>query len=256
MDVPEVEAGAPGAEADAPDVEAAAPAGDGSRDRERRDDARLLARALDGDSGAFRELFDRKHRGVYLTAYQILGDGAAAEEVVQETFLVLWRQGDRYDPRYALDTWLRRIAANRAIDRWRRSGRERRVHRRVTEVRGDARGSGSDPTTAGAGDVGADEDGVRLTAAASGGSGSFGSPTSELGWREVQAIWDELAELLPPAQRAAFVLREIDGLDTAEVALALECSASTVRSHLSLARKTLRRALEERYPEYLPPGLR
>ncbi len=61
----------------------------------------------------------------------------------------------------------------------------------------------------------------------------------------------ELAAELPPQQRAAFVLRHIEGLATAEVAEALECGVSTVRSHVAEARRTLQRTLRARYPELL-----
>jgi RNA polymerase sigma-70 factor (ECF subfamily) len=72
-------------------------------------------------------------------------------------------------------------------------------------------------------------------------------------WTEIQAIWDELAAELSPQQRAAFVLREIEELPVRDVAKALKCSVSTVRSHISLARKTLRVALKERFPELARP---
>lgn len=194
------------------------------------DDADLLAVALDGDMGAFRELFHRKHRLVYLAAYQILGNVATAEDVVQDTFLTLWEKGRDYDPRYALDTWLRRIATNRAIDLWRRRGTVSSGAR--DERPGGGSGSGS----------------------SSGASPQLSEAWERLGWQEVQRIWDELAAPLPPMQRAAFYLCEIEELDTAEVAAILECAPSTVRSHLSLARKALRQSLAERYPEYAPAG--
>ena len=69
-------------------------------------------------------------------------------------------------------------------------------------------------------------------------------------WSEIQAIWDELAAELSPQQRAAFVLREIEELPVREVAEALGCGTSTVRSHISLARKTLQAGIRRRYPGY------
>jgi RNA polymerase sigma factor (sigma-70 family) len=58
--------------------------------------------------------------------------------------------------------------------------------------------------------------------------------------------------VLTPQQRSAFVLREMQGLDTAEVAEVLGCSATTVRNHIFQARKALRREMRARFPEYLP----
>ncbi len=61
-----------------------------------------------------------------------------------------------------------------------------------------------------------------------------------------------LAGRLAPRQRAAFVLREIEGLDTAEVAVALGVTESTVRNHLLHARRALRAGLEREFPDLVP----
>lgn len=206
-----------------------------------RSDGELLVRTREGDVDAFRVLFQRKYRRVYRIAYQILGDAGQAEEVVQEAFLALWQHSGRYRPRFRLDPWLSRIAANRAIDRWRSLRQERR--RRVEPRR---QAGGSSPGGPGGEWEGEGSSGLGR------GSPAAGDPSAPAAWAELQAIWDELAELLSPQQRAAFVLREIEGLATRQVARALECSPSTVRSHIAAARRTLQRALAERYPEYLP----
>lgn len=197
------------------------------------DDRILLARSRDGDTDAFRELFDRKHRRIYLIAYQILGDAARSEDVVQEVFLRLWERCEQYDESFPLDAWLRRIAGNRAIDFW----RSRNIEQRHVAAPGD-----DDSRLDGA----APERGSAAAAAA--------DPETRLGWQELQAIWDRLAADLPPQQRAAFVLRHIEGLEPAEVAEALGCSPSTVRSHISEARRRLRAALRARYPELVEGG--
>ena len=198
-------------------------------------DLDLIRRSRQGDTGAFGILFQRQHRRVYLSAYQILGDRAAAEDVLQETFLALWTHLGDYQPRFALGTWLGRIATNKAIDRWRARRRQPQPLAERPEEKGWA-----PPVSSVSGTP------ERVPA------GPTADATHRARWAQVQAIWDELAELLTPQQRAAFMLREIEGLPTAEVAAVLSCSGSTVRSHVSLARETLQRALAERYPEYLP----
>lgn len=238
---------------------APSPAGDpGSGSFAALDDGELVRRCSRGDTDAFRELFERKHRGIYLTVSRIVLSPQLAEEVVQEVFLTLWKESGRYDPAYAVDTWLGRIATNRAIDEWRAQRRARRIFARPGDDRGDA-GAGADAS--GTGGPGSEPpmpetDSAESSSALATGSdatdeASEAHPTSRARWREVQAIWDDLARELPPQQRAAFSLREIDGHDTREVAEILDCSVSTVRSHLSLARKRLRKGLRERYPEYL-----
>ena len=197
-------------------------------------DQSLIARSRDGDTDAFRELFERKHRRIFLIVYQVLGNAADSEDVVQEVFLTLWQRCADYDDRFPLDAWLRRIATNRAIDHWR--------SRQVQRARRFEASPGTDPDAV-----------LEAAQPETSGAPGRGDPEVELGWQQLQAIWDELAGDLPPQQRAAFVLRHIEGIPTAEVAEALSCSASTVRSHVAEARRALRASLEARYPKLLDP---
>jgi RNA polymerase sigma-70 factor (ECF subfamily) len=66
----------------------------------------------------------------------------------------------------------------------------------------------------------------------------------------LQKTFLRLAAGLAPKQRAVFVLKEIEGLDTDEVARVLEISESTVRNHLHQARRILREALRREHPEW------
>jgi RNA polymerase sigma-70 factor (ECF subfamily) len=79
---------------------------------------------------------------------------------------------------------------------------------------------------------------------------------SRLAGEEVQQIFLRLAECLTEKQRVVFVLREIEGRPSHEVASILGCRESTVRNHLFNARKLLRDRLLEQYPEYVPDHLR
>ena len=69
------------------------------------------------DATAFEVFYDR-HGGVaYSLAYRIVGERGAAEDVVQEAFISIWRSGARYDPaRGSVRTWMLGIVRNRAID--------------------------------------------------------------------------------------------------------------------------------------------
>jgi RNA polymerase sigma-70 factor (ECF subfamily) len=67
-------------------------------------------------------------------------------------------------------------------------------------------------------------------------------------------IFHELAAELTEKQRAVFLLREVEGMSSQEVADVVGCRESTVRNHLFNARKILRRELVARYPEYAPRG--
>jgi RNA polymerase sigma-70 factor (ECF subfamily) len=80
-------------------------------------DASLVAAIRSGNEGAMAELYDRYSSIVYSVALRILGDSAAAEDVLQEVFMQLWRRPGAFDAgRGNLAPWLAVIARNRAID--------------------------------------------------------------------------------------------------------------------------------------------
>jgi RNA polymerase sigma-70 factor, ECF subfamily len=92
---------------------------------ERLADEELMPLIADKDQGAFEVFYDR-HGGVaYSLAYRIVGERAAAEDVIQEAFVSIWRSGARYDrSRGSVRSWTLGIVRNRAIDLLRtRSGR-------------------------------------------------------------------------------------------------------------------------------------
>ena len=78
-----------------------------------------------GSAAAFEELFRRHWPRAYRSAFLILHDGAAAEDVAQEAFVAAVRALDRFDRRRPFGPWLNRIVVNRAID-WTRARALRR----------------------------------------------------------------------------------------------------------------------------------
>ncbi len=85
-------------------------------------DEELMDRAGRGDATAFSVIYDRHSTAAYSLAYRMCGRKGAAEDVVQEAFLSLWRSGARYDrARGSVRTWVLGIVHNRAIDALRRS---------------------------------------------------------------------------------------------------------------------------------------
>jgi RNA polymerase sigma-70 factor (ECF subfamily) len=84
-----------------------------------------------GDQGAMAELYDRYSSVVYAVALRVLGDTGAAEDVLQEVFLQLWRNPSAFDAaRGSLGSWLAVITRNRAID----SLRKRRPETDIEDV--------------------------------------------------------------------------------------------------------------------------
>jgi RNA polymerase sigma-70 factor (ECF subfamily) len=89
----------------------------GSTETDRERDARLISGARRGDESCLREAIDVHGSTVYGVARRILVDPHLAEEVTQDTFMVLWADRDRFDPeRGNLRTFLGGVARNKAID--------------------------------------------------------------------------------------------------------------------------------------------
>jgi RNA polymerase sigma-70 factor (ECF subfamily) len=87
------------------------------------DDRELARRFPSGDEAVVRAVYARYGRAVHTVAYSILHDATAAADVVQLTFLNVWRASARFDPDRELGPWLYAIARRQAIDALRRDGR-------------------------------------------------------------------------------------------------------------------------------------
>jgi RNA polymerase sigma-70 factor (ECF subfamily) len=86
-----------------------------------RDEMRLVARIRAGDQHALADLYDRYSSVVYAVALRVLQDASAAEDVLQDIFLQLWRNPNSFDAsRGSLTGWLAVIARHRSIDRIRK----------------------------------------------------------------------------------------------------------------------------------------
>ena len=101
----------------------------GSRGRSRSLDLRVLADeelmglVRDGEVQAFEVIFDRQGPAAFSLAYRMCGRRAAAEDIVQDAFLSLWRSASGYDPRRgSVRSWVLSVVHNRAIDAFRRQG--------------------------------------------------------------------------------------------------------------------------------------
>lgn len=183
-------------------------------------DRDLLMAVRQGDESALSELIGRKTKPLLQLVQRILGDLEEARDVVQVTFFKVWENRHKFDDRWSPNTWIYRIASNLAIDHL----RSRRSRERSSEP-------------------------VRLHLCQVAGSNAD-RDLHRLQQGEVAAIFKELATDLSEKQRMVFLLREMEGLSSPEVAQILGCRESTIRNHLFNARKHLRRELIRRYPEY------
>lgn len=95
-------------------------------------DEDLVALAGGGDSKAFAGLYDRHSRAAYSLAYRMMGEKQAAEDIVQDAFLKVWRSVDSYRvERGSVRTWILSIVHNRGIDQLRSAASRRRTQDKV-----------------------------------------------------------------------------------------------------------------------------
>jgi RNA polymerase sigma-70 factor (ECF subfamily) len=97
------------------------------------DERQLIRAAQDGSEEALEALFRRHWQGAHRTAYLIVRDPQAAEDIAQEAFLAAIRALGRFDRRRPFRPWLHRIVANRAIDHTRARGLRREVGEEAAE---------------------------------------------------------------------------------------------------------------------------
>ncbi|HEY6392462.1 MAG TPA: RNA polymerase sigma factor [Bryobacteraceae bacterium] len=168
--------------------------------------AGLIARAKLGDLDAFDQIMRLHQKQVLMTALRILGNMEDAQDAAQETFLRLYKSLNRLPDVLEMKGWLYRVTVNICNDVHRQRGR------RKTEPL-----TGPEPVS------------------------SHADP--EKAWNEVER--EQLVEIalktLPEKERAAVVLRDVQGLSTREVAEILGSSEVTVRSQISVARGKLKR---------------
>jgi RNA polymerase sigma-70 factor (ECF subfamily) len=92
-----------------------------------RTDRALIARTANGDESAFRLLYERLAERVFRYAFSLLHNRHLAEEVAQETMVVVWRQAAKFEGRSKVSTWVFGIARFRALDLLRKEQRGARV---------------------------------------------------------------------------------------------------------------------------------
>ena len=178
-------------------------------------DAALVRRAKLGDEVAFAELVERHQGRVYQHASRLMGNAQDAEEVLQDTFLQVFRNLARFEERSKFSTWVYRIATNEALMRLRRVSRRREVSLDDMPVAAVERAN----------------EGVQALAR---------SAVDHVMDREIREALQAAVAELPEEYRVVFVLRDVDDLTNAETAEILDLSIAAVKSRLHRARLFLR----------------
>lgn len=175
----------------------------------------LVARAREGEEAAFRALVQEHSRAVYGRAYQLTGDPHDAEDVVQETFLKVFRNLDGFDGRSRFETWLYRVATNAAMDLMRK--RQRHASRRA-----EIEAPSGDPLPVEA---------------------PIPDPEHRAEGRAVGERIEHAMSRLTVGERAAFTLRHVEGQSIREIGEALGLKDNAVKNAVFRAVQKMRREL-------------
>jgi RNA polymerase sigma-70 factor (ECF subfamily) len=203
------------------------------------DEGALVGRIAMGDELAFASAYDRHAGLVFGAVVRLLGDREAAAEVVQDTFLALWRRAAQFDAAAgSLSGWLLAIARNRAIDRHR--AETRRAASRsipVSTLLGDEGGEAGTADELPLGWIAGQD------RQAGAGLVADGEPEMIADRRWAQATVRTLVSQLPEVERSVVVLAYGGGLSQSEVADRLGAPIGTVKSRTRRALARLRDSL-------------
>jgi RNA polymerase sigma-70 factor (ECF subfamily) len=180
-------------------------------------DDEVVERVLAGETALFEVLMRRYNQRVYRAARAILGNDLEAEDVMQDAYVRAYANLSQFEHRASFSTWLTRIAIHEALARVRRSGRQESLD------------ADAEPPTGPAVPIVQHRD-----------------PERRLFDHEMRGFLEDAIGGLPRDYRTVFVLREVEGMSTAETAESLDVSEDVIKTRLHRARGLLRDALYER----------
>lgn len=170
----------------------------------------IIERARNGDAAAFDQLMMAHQQRVMATAWRMLGNREDARDAAQEVFLRLYKHLHKYDPQQDFSGWLYRIIINVCRD----AARKRKNNHSSFEAETEA---------------------GHLTELVSNDNSEHAAIKSEQ-----HAIVMKALSTLTEKERTVIVLRDLEGLSTAEVAQILGSSPTTIRSQISTARTKIK----------------
>ena len=179
-------------------------------------DEQVVTHVLAGQTALFEVLMRRYNERVYRVARAIVRDDEEAEDVMQQAYCNAYAHLRQFAGKARFSTWLTRIAINESLARVRRRGQYEPY---------DDESSNVEPFMPRSADA---------------------NPEHQAFTGELHAVLEWAIDGLPNGAREVFVMREVEGLSTAEAADALGVSEDVVKTRLSRARADLRRALMDR----------
>lgn len=174
----------------------------------------VVERIRGGEATLFEILMRRYNQRIFRVARAVLRSEDEAEDVVQETFVRAFERLHQYEARGSFGGWLTRIALRESLAR----------RRKMTRSHG-----GGEPPREETEDPASTRE---------------HTPEDNAAWREVRSVLIKAIDALPDTLRVVFVLREVEGLGTAEVAGSLGLSEQNVKVRLHRARAHLRGTID------------
>ncbi|MBD0321698.1 MAG: sigma-70 family RNA polymerase sigma factor [Gemmatimonadetes bacterium] len=185
-------------------------------------DHELVTRAQQGSEKAYRELLGRFQRPVFSIIYRMIRDREQAEDLAQETFVRVFNNIDRYDPRYKFSSWIFKIATNLTIDHIRRKELD------TVSIDGSRNAVTAEQIEA-----------TSITIAS-----PDENPEELLEAKELGEEIETAIGKLRPEYRAAILLRHVDGREYQEIAEILSLPLGTVKTYIHRGRNELREQLQ------------
>jgi RNA polymerase sigma-70 factor (ECF subfamily) len=174
----------------------------------------VLQQCKNGNTLAFREVVRKYERYAYILAFRNLLNEDDAKDVVQESFIRVWKHIRLFDNRIKFTTWLYRIVVNLCYDSLKTKKRKEKVittNMEYLEILCDPENN----------------------------------LDKNVGDKQLAEIIESLAENLSFKQRLVFILRDLQELSIAEVSAILNMSKNSVKTNLVFARKNIRQKLEK-----------
>ena len=171
----------------------------------------ILAACRQGNTEAFKTLVETYQHYAFRVAFRLLSDSEGARDVVQESFIRIWKHRRKIDPQKKFTTWLYRIVTNLCYDRL-----------KSPAARTDS-----------------------LDSALSERLVSGENPEKSVSDKEIVDIIHRFIRFLAPKQKLVFVLRDIECLSMKEVSAITGIRTGAVKTHLYLARRAVRNYLKE-----------
>ena len=177
---------------------------------------------MDQKDVLFKEIFDKNSKKIFHLCYGYTGDKDSANDLLQETFLKVWQNLDKFRNKSLISTWIYRISVNKCQEFLRKKMRKKRFGFIIPIDKAEST--------------------IQI-------SSNFMHPGFELENQERGAILFAAINALPENQKTAFTLFNLESIPYEEIAQIMNTSLSAVESLIFRARQNLKKSLSDYYEE-------